>query len=268
MIFLVGEGLAGSDDYGVAGVDSHRVEVFHITNSNGGIVCIPHYLVFDFLIAFDAFFHKYLMNGRKGKGVFHHCAKLGLIPRKAAARSAQGKCGAENDGIADGVCSLNRFFNAVCDLRGNDRLADPLTKLLEKLSVLGAFDAFGVCAEQFDFTLLKHALFGKLHCKVKSGLAADSGNDCVGALVAAYPCHIFEGQRFHINLVGDGGVGHNGGRVGVCENDLVALFFKGEAGLSSGIVKLGCLSDDNGAGAYDKYLFNIRSLRHFPSPLS
>ena len=63
MVLFVGKCLRGANYNRVARVNTHRVNVFHIADGNGGVVTIAHYLVFDFLITLYAFFHQNLMNG-------------------------------------------------------------------------------------------------------------------------------------------------------------------------------------------------------------
>ena len=63
LVFLVGQGLAGSHHDAVTGVDAHGVDVFHVADGDGGVVAVPHHLVFDFLVALDALFHQHLMHG-------------------------------------------------------------------------------------------------------------------------------------------------------------------------------------------------------------
>ena len=55
-------------------------------------------------------------------------------------------------------------------------------------------------------------------------------------------------------MVGHGLICHDGGGVGVDEDDLNPLLLEGAAGLGAGVVKLGRLTDDDGAGADDQYL--------------
>ena len=63
-------------------------------------------------------------------------------------------------------------------------------------------------------------------------------------------------------MIGNVGVGHDGGGVGVDEDGLYALGFQRTAGLRAGVVKLCRLTDDDGAGADDQYLFDTRVFRH------
>ena len=88
----------------------------------------------------------------------------------------------------------------------------------------------GVCGiesgSSIQVALLQNALLFQLHGKIQSRLTADAGDDGVGTLVADDLGDIFQRQRLHIHLVGNGGVRHNRGRIGVAEDDLVALLLQ------------------------------------------
>ena len=104
------------------------------------------------------------------------------------------------------------------------------------------------------------------HGQVQAGLAAQGGQDGVGPLHLDDLGHRGDIQRLDIHVVGNVLVRHDGGGVRVDQDHLDALFLQGAAGLGAGIVKLGGLADDDGAGAQDQDLFDIRILRHYWSP--
>ena len=54
-------------------------------------------------------------------------------------------------------------------------------------------------------------------------------------------------ERLDVGLVGHDRVGHDGGRVGVHEHDLVAELAQRLAGLRAGVVELAGLADDDRA---------------------
>ena len=268
VVFLVGQRLGGADHNGVTGMDAHRVDVLHVADGDGGVVCVPHHLVFDLLVALDALLDKHLMNRGQGQGVFHQFPELLLIVGKAAAGAAQGEGGAQHYRIADMLRRKQPFFHALGDLRGEHRLAQTLAQLLELLPVLRLLNAFAAGTQKLHLAFLQNALFLQLHGQVQAGLSADTGDDGVRAFIAQDLRDVFKGQRLHVHLVGDGGVGHDGGGVGVAEHYLVAFFFQGQAGLGPRVVEFRGLADDDGAGADHKDLVYIRSLRHFPWPPS
>ncbi len=63
LIFLVAERLSRSDRNAVAGVNSHRVEVFYRADDNNVIFSVPHHLQLEFLPADDRFLDKNLVFG-------------------------------------------------------------------------------------------------------------------------------------------------------------------------------------------------------------
>ena len=201
------------------------------------------------------------------EGVFHDGTQLLFIGSKAAARAAEGERRAQHHRVADGLRRCHALFHGMGDERGQHRLAQFLAQLLEKLAVLGALDGSAVRAQEFHLALAQHALTLQLHGEVEARLPADAGHDGVRALVAENFGQILQLQRLHVHLVGNGGVGHDGGGVGVDQHHLVALFLEGEACLRARVVKFRGLTDDDGAGADDEYFVDVCALRHgFPPP--
>ena len=242
------------------------VDVLHVADGDGGVGRVAHDLVLYLLVAADALFHQHLVDGRDGEGVLGELAQLRLVVGEAAAGAAEGEGRAQHDGVA---YVLRRLYAALYGLRrlaGQHGLAQALAELLELLAVLGELDALDLRAQDLDAALVQHAEPLELHREVEARLAAYAGDYGVRALVADYARDVLGGQRLHIHLVGDRGVGHYGGGVGVCEHDLIALLAQGEAGLGAGVVEFGGLAYDDGAGAYDEYLAYVGALRHFSSP--
>ena len=208
------------------------------------------------------------MDGRQHQSVFHDLPEFFLVVGKSAASAAQSKGGAKHHGIADGFRRGNTFLHGIGDLRRKHRLAKALAKLLEQLPILRLLNGFAGRSKQLHVAFLQNALLFQLHGKIQSRLAADAGDDGIRSLKADDTGDIFQRQRLHVNLVRDGGVGHDGRGVAVAQNDLVALFFQGEAGLRAGIVKFRRLTNDDGAGANDQNFLQIGAFRHVTFPPS
>ena len=206
------------------------------------------------------------MHRRECEGVDAQLHQLRLVVGKAAARAAEGERGAQHHGVADPLGRGAGLLQTVGDLGGDDRLADGLAQLLELLTVLGLLDALAACAEQLNAALAQHALALELHGEVQTRLPADAGNDGVGALVADDLRDVLERQRLHVDLVGDGGVGHDGRGVGVDEDDLVALLLQRQTRLCAGVVKLRRLTDHDGAGADDENFLDVCPFHTRSSP--
>ena len=141
-----------------------------------------------------------------------------------------------------------------------------MAQLLEELAVFGHFDGMAASAQKLGAAFGKNAFFLELDRKVESGLSADAGQDRVRALFSDDLGNVLHGQGFHVNFIRDGSVRHDGGRVGVAQDDLIALLFQGEAGLGAGVVELGGLPDHDGAGADDEYFMDIVAFRHLTPP--
>src|SRR5262249_53657820 len=70
------------------------------------------------------------------------------------------------------------------------------------------------------------------------------------------------GDWLDVGTVGHLGVGHDGGRVRVDEDDRVAFLAQGLAGLRTGVVELTRLTDDDWSGADEQDLAQVGSLWH------
>ena len=60
MILLVRERLRRTNHNGIAGVDSNRVEVFHVADGDRRIMAVAHHFILDLFISLDAFFNQHL----------------------------------------------------------------------------------------------------------------------------------------------------------------------------------------------------------------
>ena len=263
---MIAQGHDGGHHQAVAGVDAHGVDVLHAADGDGVVVGVPHDLKLDFLVALDGLLNEHLVDGGELEGVQADLLQLGFIVGKAAAGAAQGEGRTQYHGVADVRCGLLGLFQGVGDFGGNDGLADGLAQLLKELPVLGPFNGGGGGAQQLHIALPQHALLLQLHGQVQAGLAADAGDDGVGPLIADDLGNVFQGQGLHIDLVRNGGIGHDGGGVTVAQDHLVALFLQCQAGLGAGVVEFRRLPDDDGAGADDQNLLNVCSLCHNSFP--
>ena len=270
VVLLVGEGLAGGHHDGVAGVDAHRVDVLHVAYGDGGVVGVPHHLVLDLLVALDALLDEHLVDRGELQGVAHHVPQLSVVGGEAAAGAPQGEGRAQYHRVADLFSGLEGLLHGVGDLGGHHRLPQREAQLLEQLPVLRLLDALVAGAQQLHAALVQHPLALELHGQVQPRLSADAGDDGVGPLKAQDLGQILHRQGLHVHLVRHGGVGHDGGGVGVGQDHLVPLLLQGQAGLGAGVVELRRLADDDGPGADDQDLLQVCPLRHgaFPPPSS
>jgi hypothetical protein len=84
----------------------------------------------------------------------------------------------------------------------------------------------------------------------------------MGTLLFDNSRYSFPGNWLNVSGIGHLWISHNGGWVRVHQDYPVTFLFEGFTGLSTGIVKLTGLTNDNGSGAENKYAFDIVPFRH------
>ena len=153
-----------------------------------------------------------------------------------------------------------------CDSRRLE--ADLAHGVLEQQAVFGLLDGVDLGADQLHAVLVEHAGFGQFHREVQAGLAAHGGEQRVGPLAADDLFEVRHGQRLDVGLVGQVGIGHDGGRVGVDQHHFVAVGAQGLGRLRAGVIELAGLADDDGAGADDQDAVEIVASGHRVTPVS
>ena len=158
------------------------------------------------------------------------------------------------------TCSASSMLCAIAAARHVE--ADGLHGLLEQLAVLGLVDGLALGADHLHAVFFQHALAVEIERGVQRGLAAHGRQQRVRALLCDDLRDRLPGDRLDVGGVGHLRVGHDGGRIGVDQNDAVALFAQRLAGLRAGVVELAALADDDRAGADDQDAFDVGAFRH------
>ena len=126
---------------------------------------------------------------------------------------------------------------------------------------VAALERLGIRADHLDTQPLEHTTAVQLHRGVQRSLPAERRQQnefpARAALLDRFLLaednflNAFRLDRLDVGAVGELGVGHDGGRVGVQEHDAVALLLEGLARLRAGVVEFAGLPDDDRAGAND-----------------
>ena len=140
--------------------------------------------------------------------------------------------------------------------------ADARHRLAEELAVLGLLDRFALGADQLDAVFREHAHVVEGQRGVEAGLAAHGRQEGVGALLLDDLGDDLRGDRLDVGGVGHLRVGHDRRRVGVDQDDAVALLAQRLAGLGAGVVELAGLADDDRPRPDDHDRADVGSLRH------
>ncbi len=262
LVFLVGQRLRGGDGDGVAGVDAHGVEVFDGADDDDVVGDVAHDFEFVFLPADEGlvdldFGDHGGIEAAAGEGFeFFH------VVGDAGAGAAEGEGGADDAGQAGHFDDFAGVGHGVGEAGLGALKADLGHEFFEDGAVFAAADGFAVGTDHFDVVLGEDAGVEEGDGGVEAGLAAEGGEEGVGAFFFDDFGDGFDGDGLDVGAVGHLGVGHDGGGVGVDEDDFVAFLFEGFAGLGAGIIELAALSDDDGAGADDEDGVDVGAFGH------
>ena len=244
-------------------MDAHGVDVLHGADGDDVAGAVPHDLELNLFPAGDAPLDEHLTHTAEVDAPVGDLLQGGAVVGDASAGAAQGVGGPDDDWVADALGEGDGVLNALHHQGGDAGLADGLHAVLKALAVLRLADGLGGGAQQPDAVLLQHAAFMEGHGQVQAGLAAQSGQDGVGPLHLDDLGDRVDVQRLDVDVVGNVLIGHDGGGVGVDQHHLQALLLQSPAGLGAGVVELGGLADDDGAGAQHQDLFYICILGHY-----
>ena len=163
---------------------------------------------------------------------------------------------------------LQRVVQRMGELGARRLQADRLHRLAEQLAVLGLVDGLGSGADHLDAVLLEHAHLAQRQRGVERRLAAHGRQQHQlvvrpgGALLLDDLRDDLGRDRLDIGGVGELRVGHDRRRVGIDQDDAVALVLQRLDGLGAGIVELAGLADDDRAGADDEDRVDVGAFRH------
>ena len=244
---------------------AHRIQVFDRADDNAVVGLVAHDFHFVLFPA-DQRFLDQQFRGRRGfqAALADGFEFLGVV-RDAAAGAAHGERRTDDDREAQALLHAPRLFQRMRHARTGRCQADACHRVLELGAVFGLVDGFRRGADQLDAVFGQHAVVMQIQRAVQRGLAAHGRQDRVRLFLGDDAFDDLPRDRLDVGDVGHFRVGHDGGRIAVDQNDLVAFFAQGLAGLGAGIIEFAGLTDDDRAGADDQDAFNIGTLRHFSS---
>ena len=140
--------------------------------------------------------------------------------------------------------------------------ADFFHRLVETLTVFGFVDGVGVSTDHFHAEFFQHTGLFQTQCTVQRGLTAHGWQQRIRTLFFNDFGNRVHGDGFDVSGIGHRRVGHDGGRVGVHQNNAVTLFPQGFTGLSAGVIELTGLTDHDRTGADDQNTFNVSTFWH------
>ena len=144
---------------------------------------------------------------------------------------------------------------------------DPGHGLAKTVAVLRLVDGVGGGADHLDVEFVQRALLAQRQRAVQRGLPAHGRQQrkTAGKDVAFLFDDLgddFRRDRLDIGGVGQFRIGHDGGRIGIDQDDAVALFLQRLDRLGAGIVEFAGLADHDGTGADDQDGGDVGSFGH------
>ena len=242
---------------------THRIDVLDRADDDAVVGAVAHDLELVLLPTGDALLDEDLADRAGLQTVRSDTFELVEGRRDAGATTAQDVRGPDDARQADLGHHQARFVDGVRRAARRYGEADLDHRLLELLAVLGSGDGLGVGTDHFRGA--RHtddAPLEQSHGGVQPGLATHRGQDCVGTFAFDDARHDLPGDRLDVGGISEIRVGHDGGRIGVHEDDPVALLTQHTAGLRAGVVELAGLTDDDGARADDEDRFDVGALGH------
>ena len=259
-ILIDGQHRGGTE--GIACVDADRVDILDKTDSDHIACAVAHDFEFELLPAKDRLLDKDLVDQTRLKAALADSAKLVSVVDKTAAGTAHRVCGAQNDRITQLFRDRKSFLHRIGHFTARHFDAELIHGLFELNTVFTPFDRVDLNADDFDAVFVEYALFVKFGAEIEAGLAAEIGKERIRSFFGDDLFHALCIKRFDIGDVRHLGIRHDRGGIGIDKNDLITKTVESLAGLCSGIIKLTCLADDDGARADDQDLMDISTLCH------
>ncbi len=246
---------------------AHRVDVLDEAHRDHLVLRVANNLNLELLPVEDRLLDEALVRERGVESASADRLQLLVVVAEAAARSAHSVRGTDDNRIANRIVDeVERRLDGVDDARLRRLDAELLHRLLEDLAVLSALDGAEVDADDLHAVLVEDALLRELHGKVEAGLAAEVGEDRVGALLLDDLLEPRLVERLDVGGVGHDRVGHDRRGVGVDEDHLVPACPQCLARLRSGVVEFAGLPDDNRARSDDENLVYVGALHLSAQP--
>jgi hypothetical protein len=231
VVLLVRQSLGGSDHDTVTSVDTQRVEVLHVANSDTVVVGITNNLVLDLLPALEGLLNENL--GSKRQRARRQIAELIGVGSEAGTETTKGIGGADDDGVTDLLGGLQSVINGTNGNGLGNGDVDLVKGLGEQVTVLTGLQSLDAGSQNLDTVALEDTHAVHLHTQVESGLTTEGQEDTVRALTLNNVGDIFGGDGEIVDLVGQLVIGLDCRDVRVDQDGLNASLLQSLQGLGA-----------------------------------
>ena len=130
------------------------------------------------------------------------------------------------------------------------------------MAIFRNFYGINVDPDDLNAHFFPKTLFMEVVRQVESGLTTHGGENSIGPFTLDNFFDRVRSERAQKDLVRGDRIGHNGRRIRVDKNNLIALLAERARRLTTRVIELARLSNDDGPAPYKKNLFDVRSLGH------
>ena len=229
-ILAVGQSLRRCNDDRISSVNSKRVKVLHITNSNTVVTRIPNDLILQLLPSSQILINDDLITRSKGLG--SQVSNLIVVGGKSTPESTKSICGTDQDGVSNLVSNLYSLVDRICTVREGNTLTNLSQLLREDFTIFSSFDSGHLGTQNLNTSGLELARVPELNSNIEGSLTTHGYDDTIGLFLLDDVHHNMSSDGEEVHLVGSRcglillSRSLNGGNVGVNKNDLNTLLLE------------------------------------------
>ena len=268
LIFLVGQGLGRCYGDGVTGMHTHGIEVFDGADDDAVVVPVANNFHLVLFPADQGLVNQQFVGRGQVETTGTDFLEFILVVGNTAAGAAHGEGRADDTGEADVFGRGPGFGHGVNDGRARALEADFPHGLVKTVAVFSLVDGVGVGADHFHTVLFQNPVFFEIQSAVQRSLTTHGGQQGVRLFFLDDLFDRLPGDGLDVGGIGHGRVGHDGGRVGVHQDNPVTLFAQRLAGLGPGVIEFARLPDHNGTCAQDQDALDVCTFWHVSVNLS
>ena len=238
---FVGKRAGWSNHDRLTGMNAQRVEVFHACHGEAVVVGVADYLEFDFLPAFQGFFHQNLLGERER--TFSQLDKRFLVRTDTTAQAAQSVCRTHHYRIADFAGSLQGVFHAFHGVALRSFHRNLIQLLHKEIAVFRIHDSLYRSTQYTYAVFLQSTVQVKFRTAVQRSLSAESQQDTVRLLFLNDFFYEIRSYRQEVNFIGNTFRRLDCSNIRVNQYRTHTFFAQSLQSLRAGIVKLPGLTD-------------------------
>ena len=262
LVLLVGQRQGRRHGDRIPRVDAHRIDVLDRADDDAVVVAVAHHLHLVFLPAEHRLLDQNLVRWRGIEAALDDLQIFLAVVGDAAAGAAEREGGADDGRQSDRLERGERSDQVVGQHRARRVEADLAHRLAELLAVLRLVDDRCLGADHFDAERLEHAHLVEGEGGVERRLPAHRGKEGVRPLLLDDAGDDLRRDRLDIGGVGEVRIGHDRRRIGIDEDDPVALGLQRPHRLRARVVELAGLADDDRPSPDDQDGLDVCPLRH------